>query len=203
MSQRTASDIDRIALSHGQVRWVLRHLLQLGEESDASLDACLKLLRRNGVPFAKHETPGGPGVNVEYGFEHVMELAVALSLHRQAILKMDTIVLLAQLRHELTPLYRRAWLERDRGLGRRVSIKIEDAKPLMASGLWLDLGLQYSVGKVLTTLGPRLLGPTAAVRELVTVNRQRHFRDPIKISDLAVAVVELSTSAPEFRRGRK
>ena len=174
-----------------------------GEESDAALDATLKLLRRNGIPFAKHETPGGPGINVEYRFEHLMELAVALFLHRQAILKKDTMVLLAQLRDELTPIYRRAWLERDRGLGSRLSIKIGDAEPLTASGLWLDLGLRYSVGQVLTIAGPKLLGPAEAVRQLIMVDRQRYFRDPIRISDLAVAVVDLSKSPPKFRRGRQ
>ncbi len=203
MIRHTAIEIDGIALGHGQVRYVLRHVLQLGEESDSALDATLKLLRRNGIPFARHEMPGGPGINVVYRFEHIMELAVALFLHRQAILKKDTITLLAQLRDELTPLYRRAWLERDRGLGSRVSIKIGDAEPLRASGLWLDLGLRYSPGQVLTTAGPNLLGPTEAVRELITVNRQRYFRDPIRISDLAVAVVGLSKSPPEFRRGRQ
>ncbi len=47
----------------------------------------MKLLRRNGMPFARHETPGGPGINAVYRFEHIVELAVALLLHRQAILK--------------------------------------------------------------------------------------------------------------------
>ncbi len=203
MIRHTANEIDNIALGHGQVRYVLRHVLQLSEEGDAALDATLKLLRRNGIPFARHEMPGGPGINVVYRFEHIMELAVALFLHRQAILKQDTITLLEQLRDELTPLYRRAWLERDHGLGSRVSIKVGDEKTFKASGIWLDLGLRYFPGQVLTTTGPKALGPAGAVRELIRVNRQRYFRDPIKISDLAAEVVELSKNAPEVRRGRR
>ena len=146
---------------------------------------------------------GGPGINAVYRFEHIMELAVALLFHRQAILKKDTIVLLAQLRDELTPIYRRAWLEQDRGLGSRASIKVGQAKPFTASGIWLDLGLRYSPGQVLTTTGPKPLGPAGAVRELVRVDRQRYFRDPINISDLAAAVVKHSKKAPEVRRGRR
>ncbi len=203
MIRHTANEIDSIALGHGQVRYVLRHVLQLSEEGDAALDATLKLLRRNGIPFEIHETPGGPGTNVVYRYGHIMELAVALFLHRQAILKKDTMVLLRQLRNELTPIYRQAWLEQDRGLGSPVSINIENAEPRKASGIWLDLGLRYAPGQVLTTTGPKALGPGRAVRELIRVDRQRYFRDPIKISDLAKAVVKQSKSAPEVRRGRK
>ena len=155
-------DLDGLSLVHGQVRWLLRHLLQLGEESDASLDAYLKYLRRNGVPFAAHDLPGGSGVNVTYRFEHVMELAIALTLRRQGILKKDTVGVLVQYRDRLTPLYRQAWLKRDQGRGRSVAVKIGKDKSLKVSGLWLDLGLRYLEGGVLTTTGPRLLGPAAA-----------------------------------------
>ena len=204
MNRRATNVLDRISLSHGQVRWLLRHLFDLGEDSDATFDAYLKFLRRHGVPFAKGETPGSPGVNVVYDYEHIMELAVALALRRQAILKKDTVGLLVRLRDELRPLYPRAWLERDRGLGKRVTVEVAGAKPLKVPGLWLDLGLRYSEGQVLSITGrPKLLGPAGAVREFCTVNRQRYFRDPIRISDLAAAVVELAAAAPEYRRGRR
>ena len=88
-------------------------------------------------------------------------------------------------------------------MGRPVSIKIGQAKSLTASGIWLDLGLRYLSGQVLTTTGPKALGPADAVLELVRVDRQRYFRDPIKISDLAKAVVKHSKNAPEVRRGRR
>ena len=202
MSRRGTNVLDRINLSHGQVRWVLRHLFELGEDSDATFDSYLKFLRRHGVPFAQGETPGGPGVNVVYDYEHIMELAVALALRRQAILKKDTVRLLVQLRDDLRPFYRRAWLERDRGLGERVTVKVAGEKQFSVSGLWLDLGLSYSEGQVLTTTGPSLLGPAGAIGKFCTINWQRHFRDPIRISDHAVAVVDLAAAAPEFRRGR-
>ncbi len=203
MNQRGTNVLDRISLSHGQVRWLLRHVFDLGEDSDATFDAYLKFLRRHGVPFAKGETPGSPGVNVVYNYEHIMELAVALAIRRQAVLKKDTVILLVQLRDELRPLYSRAWLERDRVLGNRVTVEVAGAKLLTVSGLWLDFGLRYSEGQVPSISGPKLLGPAAAIREFCTVNRQRYFRDPIRISDLAAAVVELAAAAPEFRRGRR
>jgi len=203
MNRRTANDIDRISLSHGQARWVLQHVFDFGEYSDATLDSYLKFLRRNGVPFAQGETPGGPGVNVEYRYEHVMELAVALALRRQSVLKKDTVALLVQLRDKLRPLYRRAWLERESGLGQRVKVNIEGANEIPVYGLWLYLGLRYSEGQVLTTTGPKLLGPAEAITEFCRVNLQRYFRDPIRISDIAAEVVELAAAAPEIRRGRR
>ncbi len=86
MSRRGTNVLDRINLSHGQVRWVLRHLFDLGEDTDATFDSYLKFLRRHGVPFAKGETPGSPGVNVVYNYAQIMELAVALAIRRQGVL---------------------------------------------------------------------------------------------------------------------
>jgi len=203
MNRHAANDIDRISLSHGQARWVLHHVFDLGEYSDAAFDSYLKFLRRNGVPFAQGETPGGPGINVAYRYEHVMELAVALALRRQAVLKKDAVTLLVQLRNALRPLYRRAWLERDRGLGKQVTVEITDANMFRVSGVWLYLGLRYSEGQVLTSTGPKLLGPAEAIGEFCRVNLQRYFRDPIRISDIAAAVVDLAAAAPEIRRGRR
>ena len=203
MNQRDTNVLDRISLTHGQVRWLLRHVFDLGEYSDATFDAYLKFLRRHSVPFAKGETPGSPGVNVVYNYEHIMELAVALAIRRQAVLKKDTVILLVQLRDELRPLYPRAWLERDCGLGNRVTVEVAGAKPLNVSGLWLDIGFRYSEGKVPAISGPKLLGPAAAITEFCRINRQRYIRDPIRISDFAAAVVELAAAAPEYRRGRR
>ena len=82
--------------------------------------------------------------------------------------------------------------------------EVVGAKPLTVSDLWLDLGLRYSEGQVLFITGrPKLLGPAGAIREFCTVNRQRYFRDPIRISDLAATIVELAAAAPEYRRGRR
>ena len=128
---------------------------------------------------------------------------MAMAIRRQAVLNKDTVILLVQLRDELRPLYPRAWLERDRGLGNRVTVEVAGAKLLKVSGLWLDIGLRNSEGKVPAISDPKLLGPAAAITVFCTVNRQRYFRDPIRISDLAEAVVELAAAAPEYRRGRR
>jgi len=195
--------LDSIALSHGQARWLFAEGLHLSDTSDSSFDSYLKFLRRGGVPFDQGETPGGPGVNVVYRYHHLMEVVLALTLHRQAILKGDVVRFLVDMREELRPLFRRAWLERISGLGARVPVKVGTGKSFKASGVWLDLGLHYVPGGPLTTTGPELLGPKEAIKFVCTHHRQQHYRDPIRISDYANDVVRLASEVPEVRRGRQ
>jgi hypothetical protein len=201
MNSQTA--LDSIALSHGQARWLFAEGLHLSDTPDSAFDSYLKFLRRGGVPFGSGETPGGPGINVVYRYHHLMEVVLALALHRQAILKGDVVGLLVEMREELRPLFRRAWLERASGLGASVPVKVGAGKGFRASGLWLDLGLHYIPGGPLATTGPKLLGPEEAIKFACTLYRQQHYRDPIRISDYADDVVRLAPEAPEVRRGRQ
>ena len=195
--------LDSITLTHGQARWLLSDVLDLPEGADSTFDSYLKFLRRNGVPFSPSETPGGPGFNIVYHYHHIMEVVLALTLRRQAILKGDVVKLLVSMRDKIRPLLRRAWLERVSGLGARVSVEIGGSKLPHASGLWLDLGLGYNELGVLSTKGPKLLGPKGAAQIYFTSDLQIYVRDLIKISDLAAKVVEAAPNAPEIRRGPK
>lgn len=196
------NDVAQIALSHGQAKWLLSDVLHLVDGSASAFDAYLKFLRRNGVPFAANEMPGAPGTNVVYRYHHLMELALALVLRRQAILKGDVVKLLVTMRDDLHPLFLRAWLDRDSGDGSRVTVSVDDHQILKSSGLWLDLGLHYIEGGPLASAKPELLGPADAIRRFCTINAQRYFRDPIRISDIAAEIVRLAPEAPEVRRGR-
>jgi hypothetical protein len=97
--------IDRLALSHGQVRWVLSSLGLHAGEDEATFDAYIKSLRRDGVPFARGELGVGAGYGLLYRYPHLMELAVALALRTQGILSRHIVALLAQHRGVLRPLY--------------------------------------------------------------------------------------------------
>ena len=198
----TDSSLDSIQLSHGQAKWVLTHALDLSDPLDSALDSYIKLLRRGGVPFGPGETPGGSGTNIQYRYHHLMSLALALVLRRQGILRTDVIHLLASMQNELRPLFRRAWFERKSGLGARVEVAVGCRYVAKGSGIWLDLGLNYSNGGLLMAMDPKLLGPEGAVEAVIAINRQLFFRDPIRISDIANKVVRLAPEAPEVRRGR-
>ena len=166
--------LDRMALSHGQVRRVLAQLgLRIGD-SEAQFDAWLKYVRRKGVPFYPNELGRGAGVNVTYRFHHVMELAVALALRTQGILPLDLLTLLMRQRPVLRPLYHQAYSEHDRGLGATLTLRFEGTadqqpagEPMWVQGTFLDLQLDYLEGGTLTRLAPpRLLGPEGGDRPL-------------------------------------
>ncbi len=192
------------SLTHGQAAWVLWHAFSYqGSGPNQTFDAYLKYLRRNGVPFDAAELGRGAGHNVAYGYEHLMEVAFALALKAQGILKTDVVKLLAELRPELRPLYIDAWRERETGRGKPVEVRVEGTPPFQASGLWLDLNLlSYTEGESPTVGTPRLLSPSEALLSFATHNRQRALRNPVQISDLAIEIVRLVPHAPEIRRGR-
>ena len=201
--------LDQIALSHGQVRWVLTHLGLRAGDSEAQFDAWLKYVRRMGVPFYMHELGRGAGVNVIYKFYHVMELAVALALRTQGILPLDLLTLLQGQREVLRPLYHQAYIEHDRGLGATITLRFESgadqpaAEPMSVQGTFLDLQLEYLIGGVLTRQEPRLLGPREAIGRFAGHATAMHYpRPPLPLSRFACDIVRLAEDAPELRRGR-
>src|SRR5258707_1069569 len=141
---RDASRIDRLALSHGQARWVLKYLRLHAGEDEQTFDSYIKSLRRDGVPFASDELGVGAGHNLTYRYPHLMELVVALALRTQGILSRHIVGLLAQYRSHLRSHYRRAWLERHTGLGEPRKVVIDDGAERRFSGAYLDLWLTYN-----------------------------------------------------------
>ena len=109
-------------------------------------DAWLKYVRRMGVPFYPDELGRGAGFNIIYKFHHVMELATALALRTQGILPRDLLGVLARNPRQLRPLYERAYVERDRGLGARIKAKLGDKAVSEFQGTFLDLRLDYIEG---------------------------------------------------------
>ena len=208
--------LTQISLSHGQARWVLRHFNMSASETDASFDALLKSLRRDGIPFAPEETGRGAGHNLAYRFEHLMELALALAFRTQGILARDLVNLIAQNRDKLRAFFRRAYLERDTGLGEARGLYITDQKPtdsdpmaqpheflVNISGAYLDLSLVMLPGGMMGSFKFNLLGPQEAVKVFMMGHQNLYPRPPLPLSDIASDVVRLASGPiPEFRRGR-
>ena len=192
--------IDRLALSHGQARWVLLHLgLHTGEDERTS-DSYIKSLRRDGVPFAADELGVGAGHNLKYRYPHLMELAVALAFRTQGILSRHIVGLLAQYRSSLRAQYRRAWLERESGLGGPRSVIIDRNIDRQISGLISDLSLTYSSNGVLAA-EPRLLDPVEAFDFFMAYHRSVYPRPPLPVSQYSEDIVRLAEHAPEIKRG--
>jgi hypothetical protein len=198
-----AAHIDLLALSHGQARWVL-DLLGLHAGGDAQIfDAYIKSLRRDGVPFARDELGVGPGHNLKYRYSHVMELAVALALRTQGVLSRDIVGLLAFHRTLLRSHYRRAWLERECGLGAARKVVIDGITERNISGTYLTLELMYNSRGALFMIEPRLIGPADAFDHYMGLHRQVYPRPPLPISQIADDIVRLAEGAPEIKRGRR
>lgn len=197
-----AARIDRLALSHGQARWVLSQLGLHAGEDESTFDSYIKSLRRDGVPFAPGELGVGAGHNLKYRYPHLMELAVALALRTQGILSRHIVGLLAEGRSILRPLYRRAWLERESGIGARRYLLVDGETPRYISGAYLDLSLMYSSTGVLLATEPRLLEPVGALDYYMARHQQVYPRPPLPISQFAADVVRLAEIAPEIKRGR-
>ena len=196
MLDAASRSVPSFALTHGQARWVLRHVFTFGN-SERTFDAYLKYLRREGLPFAPEELGVGRGNLLRYRYVHLMELAVALYLRSQAILPTDVVRVLAGLRAELRPIYERAYIEGRSGLGRPVKVSVEAVELLTMSGVSLDLRLAYLESGALMAAGhPQPLGPAGLIHAMATQNRRHTFRDPIPLTDLAEEIVRLAPHAP-------
>ncbi|MEI6572519.1 MAG: hypothetical protein WCO61_03135 [Alphaproteobacteria bacterium] len=209
--------LTQIGLSHGQARWVLRQFDLTSRESDQSFDALLKSLRRDGIPFADDEVGRGAGFNLIYKFEHLMELALIFAFRTQGFLSRDFVRMISKLRGELRPHFRRAYLERNRGLGARVKVHFEDVgvksptsdanaspvKPLEVEGTYLDLAVSHMPGGVIAVRRCELLGPKQAVRAFMARHSNMYPQPPLPISDIAADIVRIATSEiPKIHRGR-
>jgi len=194
--------IDRLALSHGQARWVLGDLGLHSGEDERTFDSYIKSLRRDGVPFAPGELGVGAGHNLKYRYVHLMELAVALAMRTQGILSRDIVGLLAHYRRVLRSLYRQAWFERESGIGAPRNLLIDGGTRRLISGCYLELSLTYSSSGVLLATEPRLLDPVEALDFYMALHRSVYPRPPLPVSDFARDVVERAEGAPEIKRGR-
>jgi hypothetical protein len=197
-----ANRIDQLAVSHGQARWVLRELGLHAGEDERAFDSYIKSLRRDGVPFAASELGVGTGHNLKYRYLHLMELAVALALRTQGILSRDIVRLLAEGRPRLRPHYRRAWLERESGVGAPHDLLIDRKTSRRINGAYLELSLMYTGTGVLLATEPRLLDPVEALDYYMAGHQSVYPRPPLPISQFAADVVRLAENAPVIKRGR-
>jgi hypothetical protein len=197
-----ATDLPNFAITHGQAVWVLSQMGFRTGDSESAFNSYVKYLRRSGLPFADEELGVGTGHNVVYRYDHLMELAVALALRAQAILPADIVQVLANLRTKLRPIYRRAYIERESGLGTPCRVKLRGKRHFMITGVYLDLNLMYVETGFLLHGEPKALAPADALELFGTAHRTQRIRGLIQLSELAEDVVKLAESAPEIRRGR-
>ena len=195
--------LDQISLSQGQAIWVIEAMQVAGWLDTAGLNAVVKKLRRHFVPFSEEELQKPKWEEVRYGFEHLLDVVVALKMTSDGMAFRHIVSLLANHRKKLRLIYRRGFLEAESRLGAPLEIRSADGRTMNISGLYLDFSATARVKGMLATLAPTALAPWEALQRYMGLYISVHMFPLIRISQLATEAVRLAEAAPEVRRGRK
>ena len=192
--------IPNISLAAAQALWVLTGLGFRTGGSHSTFLEYIKSLRRFGVPFSPEELIGASHRRSVYRYEHLMELAVALSFRLHRILPWDVVSVLVEHRAELRSIYLRAFLERETGTGRPVKMKFGIHAPFYVKGIFLDLNFCYIDDQLVCSGEPRALDPAEALRSYL----EQSFGKPesvlrLPLSKIASEIVKLARVAPPAR----
>ncbi len=199
---RVTSDlVPDLQLSHGRALWVLTSMGFAAGITPLTFNHYVKSLRKLGVPFAYGEVGKSTGTPVRYSFNHMMELSLALTLRVYAVLPDPVLAGLARFRHELYALYRRAYVEYRTGLGAPVRITAKSRAAFDMSGVYLDMRIRFSGGRLIEFGPPYLLSPFEALRVYAKRDTPDRAHLPLNLSSLAIELVESASIAPTLRRG--
>lgn len=199
---RVTSDlVPDLQLSHGRALWVLTRLGFAAGIAPLTFNHYVKSLRKLGVPFAYGNIGKGSGTPVRYSFNHMMELSLALTLRVYGTLPDAVMDGLVRFRHDLYALYRRAYIEYKTGLGTPVRIVAKGRAGFDLSGVYLDLRIRFSGGRLIAFGPPHPLSPFEALRVYAKRDTPDRAHLPLNLSSLAIELVENASIAPPIRRG--
>src|SRR5271165_1549939 len=103
--------LPRFRLSHGQVAWAVA----LGQAPDEKTLEQLRYFRLLGVPFEPSELGSGRGNRVRYGYDHLIEVGVALFGIRRGMRPREAAEMLISQRKRLRRAYRKAYRDQPPG----------------------------------------------------------------------------------------
>jgi hypothetical protein len=193
--------VPNITLHRGEAVWVMT---QLGFQGTATPDTFLeyiKSLRKFGVPFGPGEIGYAERSMANYGYKHLMELGLVLTLRVYHTVPDSLLAYIAKYRRSLRRHYVSAFTNRNSGLGCPITVKIGGHKPLDARGVFLDLRVNFAGGKFSSSGPPKLISALEAMAVFVERDVAARSLLPINLSRLAERVITLSMSAPLIRRG--
>jgi hypothetical protein len=183
-----ARGVPRLALTHGQTLWLLSELGFREGVSASTFNHYLKSLRRLGVPFEIGKGQSDGRHDVTYEFEELMELSVAMLLRVYFTLP-DSI-------------YRKAYFELTLHQHPPARISAPGGLRTTVNGLYLDLNIQYSAGKMIKFGPPRALSPFEAVSIYAHAQAPARSYLPLNVSTLAEMIVARTRVLPKIPRGR-
>lgn len=191
-----------IKLRHGQALWVLTELGYRGPVSSSAFYEYIKSLRKLGIPFgaAKFQTANHKRL-ADYTYCRMMELALTLSLRVYHVVPDALLRGIAQYRNRLDRFYLRAYHQRESGPGNAIAIKVESGYPIIFRGVYLDLNVVFSGGKLVRFGPPKLLSTVDALQRLSHRTSLAKPTMPISLSALSERVVSMALQAPSIRSG--
>jgi hypothetical protein len=193
--------IPRLALSHGQVIWLLTELGLRGGVSKSTFNHYVKSLRRLGIPFGRRKGESQRGPSVTYNFEDLMELTVALLLRVYGTLPDVVTNGLRSFRSDLRPIYRQAYLDSLKSIYPPARVSSPQGQRLTVQGLFLDLNIRYSAGQVTQFGPPKALSPFEAIRVFAQSEIAARSYLPLNIAAVAEMITERTRVTPTIPRG--
>lgn len=189
-----------IMLRRGQVIWVLTKLGYGAGVSYETFYEYIKSLRKLGIPFEFGSDQSRARARARYSYADVMELAITLSLRIYHVVPDALLRQMVQYRPRLQSYYRKAYAARCTGRGSPIHVELSSNKFVDLRGLFLDLGVSFSGGKLVRFGPPKLLSPTEALHLSAQRLQSVQMLLPLNISILAERVVALSSVAPTRSR---
>jgi hypothetical protein len=191
-----------IELHHGEAIWVLSRLGYQGAATKSTFYEYIKSLRKLGSPFAGGKI-GRPGGLANYSYCHMMELALVLTLRVYYFVPDSVLSGIVRHRTCLYHHYRRAYAERYSGIGAPVIVKASGHPPIHGRGMFLDLQINFSGGKLVKFGPPKLLSTFEALTIFAKRDVAARALLPINLSLLSERLVATALRAPPIRRGTR
>jgi hypothetical protein len=101
-----------------------------------------------------------------YTYFHLMELALALTLRVYQVIPATVLTGVIRHRRSLYSHYRQAYTERRTGLGAPILIETADKATISLRGVFLDAGLNFTGGRLVSSGRPKVLSPFEALADV-------------------------------------
>ena len=192
---KLAAILPKIALNHGRAVWVLQKLGFRGKTSKSTFYEYIKSLRKLGTPFRRGEIGLARRRRANYSYYHIMELALALTLRVYHAVPDTVLAQIIRHRSLLYRHYRRAYIERSSGLGARTEIHTDNGSTFALSGVFVDLQINFSGGRLVSFGPPKVISPAEALQSFAERDLAARAFLPINLSNLAERVITLARAA--------
>jgi hypothetical protein len=195
--------LPHIELRLGQVVWVMTELGFRGGVTQSMFYEYVKGLRKFGIPFERGGKVRGAGGHANYSYYHLMELALALTLRVYHVVPDSVLKEMIRHRRSLYRAYRRAYVQRREGMGAPVVVETTGCPAIHLRGVFLDLQIDFSGGRLVRFGPPKSLSPFAAMATFAERDLAARALLPINVSDLSERIIALSLRAPLIGRRRR